>query len=125
MGTVIRITHVRYDGVDLLASSPADPKEIEPAPAVLAEPDALEMAVNFTNAMARWIEAGVPVVSQDVYEARSAACGACELWDGSVRLGLGRCKAPGCGCTKFKRWLATEVCKHPKGSKWPALQPPV
>lgn len=92
-------------------------------PAALTEPTAAELAVNFASAMARWIEAGVPVVSQAIYDARAAACGSCELWDGAARFGLGKCQAPGCGCTKFKRWLATERCKHPQGSRWSALEP--
>lgn len=87
------------------------------------EPTPAELAVNFTGAMARWIQAGVPVVTQAVYYAREAACEPCELWDAAARFGLGKCMAPGCGCTKFKRWLATEQCKHPQGSKWSALEP--
>lgn len=85
-----------------------------PAP---AEPTAAELATNFTGAMEGWARAGCPVVSQEQYAERSAACAACEHWDGAARLGLGKCNAPGCGCTKFKRWLATEKC--PLG-KWPA-----
>lgn len=71
--------------------------------------------------MASWIKAGAPVVTEAEYAARTAACEACELWDATARLGLGKCQAPGCGCTKFKRYLATEKCKHPAGARWPAL----
>lgn len=85
----------------------------------LEDPDALELAKNITVAGARWALAGFPLVDQAGYDARTAACAACPYWDGSARLGLGRCKAPGCGCTKFKRWLKTEQCKHPEGSRWP------
>lgn len=85
------------------------------------EPDAAEMAVNITKAAAAWIAKGMPVVTQAEYDARGAICEPCEYWDGKARLGLGKCKAPGCGCTKFKRWLATEICKHPQGPKWPVI----
>ncbi len=88
-----------------------------PPPEPLREPTVAELAVNFTGAMGRWIKAGVPVVSAEAYAARSAICSPCEHWDGRARLGLGKCKAPGCGCTSLKRWLATESC--PLG-KWPA-----
>jgi hypothetical protein len=70
--------------------------------------------------MERWVRAGFPTVSADEYAARSAACDPCELWDGAARFGLGKCMAPGCGCTRFKRFLATEICRHPQGSRWPA-----
>lgn len=90
------------------------------------EPTALELAANFTRAMARWSAAGFPVVSEDGYHARSQTCEGvepelrCAHWDGAANLGLGKCKAPGCGCTRFKRWLATEKCPL---DKWPKPQP--
>jgi hypothetical protein len=96
------------------------PPPVLPRSMALPEPDALELAANLGKATAGWAAAGFPVVTQAQYDARTVACTPCDLWDGSARLGLGKCKAPGCGCTKFKRWLATEVCKHPQGSKWPA-----
>jgi hypothetical protein len=100
------------------------PRAEEPPAAVymppLEEPSHAELIVNVTQAGARWIAAGFPLVSDDVYAARTAACEACPLWDAAARRGLGKCNAPGCGCTKFKRWLATERCKHPEGSRWSA-----
>jgi hypothetical protein len=93
---------------------PAQPG-LEPGP----EPTLAELASNFVAAMSTWTKAGFPTVAREDYEARSAACSACELWDGAARLGLGTCKAPACGCTKLKRWLATAQCLHPKGSRWP------
>jgi hypothetical protein len=92
-------------------------------PAIPGEPDAMEMATNFGKAMGGWVAAGFPVVTQAQYDQRGTICEACSYWDGSANVGLGKCKAPGCGCTKFKRWLATETCKHPQGSRWPALKP--
>ena len=86
------------------------------------EPTMAEMAVNFAGAVAEWSLRGFPVVTEEEYAARAAICDSCDFWDPQARLGLGKCKAPGCGCTKLKRWLRTEKCV--KG-KWPVLmQPP-
>lgn len=85
-----------------------------------AEPTLAELAGNFAEAMQRWSAAGFPTVTRADFDARSAVCEPCEYWDGAARLGLGRCNVPGCGCTKLKRWLASEKC--PK-DKWPALNP--
>ena len=60
-------------------------------------------------------------VSADIYEERAKACASCEYWDGSARFGYGHCKAPGCGCTRFKQWVTTQKCTHPGGSRWPAI----
>lgn len=82
------------------------------------EPTLAELAGNFGAAMVRWSAAGFSTVTEQTYHGRAAACESCHFWDGSARLGLGICKAPGCGCTRFKRWLATERC--PLG-QWPAV----
>ena len=74
------------------------------------EPTASELVGNFSSAVAKWAVAGFPVVEQDVFDARSAACESCEFWDGQARLGLGKCTHRKCGCTRMKRWLATERC---------------
>jgi hypothetical protein len=85
------------------------------------EPTLLELAANFAGAMERWVKSGFKTVTAEEYIARKEACDTCELWDGSARLSLGKCKAPSCGCTKFKRFLRSEICRHPKGSRWPSL----
>lgn len=89
-----------------------------PSIAVPPEPTVAELATNFVGAMGRWAAAGFPTVSSEAYAARAAVCDACVHWDGAARFGLGKCAAPGCGCTSTKRWLTTEKC--PLG-KWPAL----
>lgn len=94
--------------------SPPPPAYVPP----LEEPSPIELAKNVAVAGARWAAAGFRLVSDEVYRARTAVCETCPLWDGSARFGLGKCNAPGCGCTKFKRWLATEQCKHPEGTRW-------
>jgi hypothetical protein len=88
------------------------------------EPTILELLTNFAGAMERWSAAGFPIITQAQYDQRGKICSLCEFWDGDALLGLGKCNAQGCGCTKFKRWLATETCRHPDGSKWPPLNPP-
>jgi hypothetical protein len=128
-GRLIRVEEVVHRP-DMVGERPAP---ISPAPegaaevaeavpaapvVVLAEPKPAEMAANFAVAVARWVAAGAPVVSAEVYAEREAACDSCPLWDAKARLGLGKCKAPKCGCTSLKRWLATEACKHPQGSRW-------
>ena len=94
------------------------------APAVqpLHEPTLTELATNFAGAVGRWAAGGFATVDADAYAARSAICDGCTFWDGSARLGLGKCKAPGCGCTSVKRWLATERCPL---RKWPGEKQPL
>lgn len=83
----------------------------------IPEPTALELAANFTGALARWSAAGFPTVSAEAYAARGAVCDTCAHWQPQARLGLGKCAAPGCGCTSLKRWLATEKCPLGKWAK--------
>jgi hypothetical protein len=112
-----RIIYRSPNHPDLQIREEAPPAAVYVPP--LSEPTPAEMAVSVTQAAGRWIAAGFPVVAQAEYDARSAACEPCPFWDGAARLGFGKCKAPGCGCTKLKRWLATEECRHPDGSRWP------
>lgn len=81
------------------------------------EPTVAALATNFAGALSRWTAAGFPTVSPEVYAFRSGVCDACQYWDPAARFGLGKCNAPGCGCTSLKRWLATEKCPL---DRWPA-----
>lgn len=83
----------------------------------LAEPSLRELSANFADAIARWSASGFKTATQDEYDSRAQICDGCDRWDAKARLGLGKCSAPGCGCTAMKRWLATEKC--PLG-KWSA-----
>lgn len=67
-----------------------------------------------------WRKAGLPLASPALREERRAACEACPYFAPAGNLGLGECHAPGCGCTRMKRWLLTSQCKHPDGSRWPS-----
>lgn len=76
----------------------------------LEMPTALEMTTNFAGAMLRWSLSGFQTVTREQYDARIAVCNTCPHWDAAARKGLGKCSAPGCGCSKFKHWLVTEKC---------------
>jgi hypothetical protein len=81
-----------------------------------AAPTPSEMAANFAGAMARWAAAGFKTMDEGGYNARLAVCIGCEMWDAAGNFGLGQCQSPGCGCTKFKLWLASETCPEKKWS---------
>lgn len=68
-----------------------------------------------------WLKAGAPVTPPEVREARRALCDACDYFRPAGNLGLGKCTAPGCGCTRGKLWLATEKCPL---NKWGAVTLP-
>lgn len=82
----------------------------------LKEPTVKELATNFLGAMHDWISKGLPIVTQRKYDERASICDTCEFWIPNARMGMGKCNHKGCGCTKFKRWLATEQCPE---KKWP------
>ena len=103
----------------------ASPKEVARAKKiaasidkVMAEPTKADLAVNVTKAAWAWAAAGLPVVTQLVYDGRRAICDACEHWDATAFLGMGKCKA--CGCSSLKLWLATSRCPL---KKWPGDAP--
>lgn len=99
-------------GITVVSRNP--PGKPPPAPKVTipaaAGPTIAEMAVNFTGAVSRWVTAGMPVVAKEEFDRRLAICRGCEFWDENARMGLGKCNAPGCGCSKGKLMLATERC---------------
>lgn len=80
------------------------------APPRRTAPTMLDKARTLVRAMAAWQAAGRPVVSREIRKERLAICHACTHWNPSGNLGLGECGSPGCGCTKFKAYLATERC---------------
>jgi len=70
------------------------------------KPTVIQMAAHFAKAMSKWMGAGVPVVSKEIYIKRRVACSECH--DGST--------CPVCGCQLWaKAALETEKC--PK-NKW-------
>jgi len=91
---------------------------IDAAPvASVATPAAVKLR-HLRRALQRWQASGCPLAPRAVRRARAAACAACPHWHPDGNLGLGECRAPGCGCTRAKWWLATEAC--PLG-KWASV----
>lgn len=65
---------------------------------------------NLKRAMKKWVASGCQLAPSKVRKIRSSICSMCPYWNGDGNIGLGECKAPGCGCTRAKVWLATESC---------------
>lgn len=57
-----------------------------------------------------WAQAGLPRASRQERQRRLAICQACQYYAPTGNLGLGECRAPGCGCTRAKLALATSQC---------------
>jgi hypothetical protein len=94
------------------------PPMSEPMPPNYTPPP-IRKFVRLLRALKEWQRQGRPLTPKREREKRTAACEACELFRPEGNWGFGECGAPGCGCTNFKRWLATEKCPHPNGSRWP------
>lgn len=84
--------------------------DANPIPAPLPGP--LDMLKSFAVASSRWADAGFPVVSEEEHAERVEICNSCPEWEAGARFGAGKCRV--CGCTKLKRWLATERCPKEK-----------
>lgn len=80
------------------------PKEIPVLPSLSTKYRRLGVALK------TWHDAGMPVANRQTRKHRATVCKACPHWLPGGNLGLGECRAPGCGCTSLKRWLATERC---------------
>ena len=68
----------------------------------------LDMAKDFTKAMAQWARSGFPMVDEAEFRKRAELCRACPQWHEKDRGGLGRCDQ--CGCTRSKLFVATARC---------------
>lgn len=78
-------------------------------------PSIIQEATNLADALSNWAKAGFPVADEERIKAIQAICQSCPQWDGSARVGLGKCNSVKCGCTKFKWWLKTSKCPE---NKW-------
>jgi hypothetical protein len=69
-------------------------------------------AARLTAAVGHAVASGWPIVSEEERNRRGAICENCpgRFWLPEANFGLGQCTAPGCGCTKFKWWLALQAC---------------
>lgn len=76
---------------------------------------------NLRVAMKKWKDSGFAMTPGRERRIRGAICAVCPHWNGMGNFGFGECRAPGCGCTRAKWWLATEAC--PLG-KWRAVSAP-
>jgi len=68
------------------------------------------LAVRAMRETAQWLVKGAPLAPPDIRDRRLAICQQCPHWDPAAVLGTGRCKHPGCGCTKAKHLYATSRC---------------
>lgn len=84
----------------------------------LPEPTFAEEIGHAGTALAKWIAAGIPIATPEVRAIRYEICLRCEYWSNRARFGMGKCRHPGCGCTRLKLKFATERC--PAG-KWEAV----
>jgi hypothetical protein len=84
-----------------------------------SEPNLAEMAINASKSLIISAASGFATVTDEQANERREICLSCQFWSPEGNLGLGKCRAPGCGCTYIKWKLATEKC--PKG-KWHSLQ---
>lgn len=97
--------------------SPMQPAEQQPKPSLLTKAKHVAQA---GGRIAKAAGQGERIrVSDEERDRRLAICRECDLWNEGGNVGLGECKHPGCGCTRFKHGLATETC--PAG-KWPAAE---
>ena len=97
-----------------------DPVESTTPVVAVVSPGATKIR-NLRVALRRWRGSGFAMTPGRERRIRSAICAVCPHWHGLGNLGLGECRAPGCGCTRAKIWLATEAC--PLG-KWRAVSVP-
>lgn len=88
------------------------------APPIQATPAQIK-ARNLLYALRRWKREGYRLATKPQRNVRAAICSACPYWHPAGNLWLGECRAPGCGCTRAKIWLASEKC--PLG-KWARIE---
>jgi len=77
--------------------------------------------INLQRELRIWGTKGFPLATEAQRAERASTCEVCSYYDPRGNMWLGECRAPGCGCTRFKWWLATAKCPHPEGSKWPDI----
>lgn len=71
-------------------------------------------AAHLTKAIGRVMRGkmkGVAVmVTPEEKERRLGICRECKFWNEHGNIGMGECRHPQCGCTRFKHGLSTEKC---------------
>lgn len=87
-----------------------------------SSPNWMSLAVQFGTSLGRWVLAGLPLVSWDVFKTRHVKCTGdetnerCPHFTKFSKLGFTKCGK--CGCSSVKLYLATERC--PIG-RWSAV----
>ncbi len=85
------------------------------------DPSILTKLKRMKIALKTWNASGRPITPRWLRKERDAACAVCPYFDSYGNFGFGQCRAPGCGCTRFKTRILTEKCPHPDGSRWPSV----
>ncbi len=106
----------RGPGMRLIVHRPDLHDPVATPAATAATPSAVKIG-NLRRALRRWQQSGFKLTPSSERKTRSSICAACPHWDDAGNLGLGECRAPGCGCTRAKVWLATERCPLGKWAK--------
>ena len=117
--TVVSVKHVsfREHPQAPATSSSGEMTLFDPGPSDAEDPSLLTKAQRLRRELTSWVKAGAHMATRANRIARLKVCASCEYFDPSGNWGLGQCRAPGCGCTKDKAYLATSKC--PK-DKWAA-----
>jgi len=78
-------------------------------------------ARNLSKSLGKWATTGFTCVSEKTYNERVSICDACEFWQPSGNLGMGKCLK--CGCARGKLKIPHEKCPIGKWNSEP-LTPP-
>jgi len=65
--------------------------------------------ISFGRDIGKWVSAGIPVVSEEVFNSRIAICKDCEFWNKDGFAKTGSCTKCGCS-TQAKLRMATAKC---------------
>lgn len=98
------------------------PKKAAREGAPIKPPSAIENASIMTKAgrlkkeVGAWLRSGAKIAPKEIRIERLSVCAGsdgkpkCPYYFPDGNLGLGECKAPGCGCTRVKVWLMSSTC---------------
>lgn len=84
--------------------SVAPPATVAPAPTLWTKAKRLRIE------LIAWRKAGYRLADRPTRAHRTAICNVCQHYAPAGNWGLGECRAPGCGCTRAKLWLASAKC---------------
>ena len=76
--------------------------------ALLSQPKTLTKIRSASASVAKWARTGFVPVSEKTYNERVSICDACEFWQASGNLGMGKCLK--CGCARGKLKIPHEKC---------------